>query len=243
ERAGLRKGSTCGSPPERVVYCQNSSNPISYVATERPALKNGTRPIVVVLTALSTLDGLVMPDVDIKAFWSTINSIIEPPPEFSDLHFVIKSHPRFDITPLLDGRISQDNVEIFPALGSVTQLLNQAWVIVICNHYGGVVADSMASGVPLLFLNPARFFYPNFDPVGEQAGESVADMAAFWQTLNRLKRSQDFYAELVVRCDTFRGKYIEGSGHRLPEQLTQLTAESEMTTRPELSVATSYSRP
>jgi hypothetical protein len=211
---------------QRIIYCRDSSNRISYVPTPNNALKKRDRPVLAILTAYPGADSVVTPLVDIDAFWSTLKSIASPPGEFSDLHFVFKSHPRFDVAPLLQDRISQPNVEIFPALGSIIDLLNQAWVVVICNHYGSVVVDSIATGLPILFLNSARLFYPNFESLGE-AGESISGMPAFWEILRRLKTSAEFYRELAARNRDFRAKYLEGAEHGLTEQLTELAGASD----------------
>jgi hypothetical protein len=224
---------------QRVIYCKNSSNRISYVPTPHNGLKKGDRPVVAILTAYPGADSVVTPLVDIDAFWSTLKSIASPPGEFSDLHFVFKSHPRFDVGPLLRGRISRPNVEIFGALGSVIDLLNEAWVIVICNHYGSVVVDSIATGLPILFLNSARLFYPSFESLGE-AGAPVSGMLDFWETLRRLKTSANFYSEIAARSRDFRAKYLEGTERGLTEQLTELAETSDIARMAGGSAATNH---
>jgi glycosyltransferase involved in cell wall biosynthesis len=240
ERVGYRRSFPSD---DKVIYCENSSNQISYVPREKHALGNGSRRIVAVLTAYSSLDDVIMPDVDIDAFWSTLESIAAPPAEFDDLYFVFKFHPRFDVARLLSDRISRPNVEIFPALASVTELLDEAWVVVICNHYGGVVADSIATGAPILFLNSARFFYPNIEPIGHEAGETLQAMPAFWEILERLNQSADLYGELAAKCRNFRANYLETTERRVPEQLGQfsrLSASSETATDVNLPAAPPY---
>jgi len=46
--------------------------------------------------------------------------------------------------------------------------VEKAWIVVVCNHYGSVVAEAAMSGKPILFLDSAHFFYPYIHPIGSQ---------------------------------------------------------------------------
>jgi hypothetical protein len=202
-----------------VLYCRNSSNRLSYVSKGSLSMPEPRQPIVAVLTAPATGNGSVMPWTDDTQFVSTLRALAKPPQDLSALDFIFKSHPRFDISSFLQKIAVARNLRILPAQASVTELLEKAWVIVVCNHYGSVVAEAAMTGKPILFLNSAHFFYPYIEESGFAAGEVVEDVSEFWRVLKHLEVSMEFYSELAQRCKSFRSRYLRPSVVSLVPQL------------------------
>ena len=208
-----------------ILYCRNSSNRLSYVANDSMSIPESHRPIVAVLTAPATGNGSVMPWTDDAQCVTTLKTLGNPSQDLSDLDFIFKSHPRFDISSFLQRVAVAPNVRVLPAQASVTELLEKAWVIVVCNHYGSVVAEAAMNGKPILFLDSAHFFYPYIDPMGFAAGEVVKDMDTFWRLLRNIKVSPEVYSKLAERCQSFRSRYLQPSTLTLAEQLKILENE------------------
>lgn len=205
-----------------MLYCQNTANRLSYTSNLSAVPKRDNQPIVAILTAPSSADGFVMPWVDDGKFVTTLAALGSPPQELNLLDFVFKSHPRFDISSLLEKVIRAPNLLVWPPEAPVTELLEKAWVIVICNHYGSVVAEAVATGKPIIFLDSAHYFYPNVQKSAFKAGEVVEDGPTLWELLRCLRDSMPFYEKLKERCQLFRSQYFQPSDLTLAQQLVRL---------------------
>ena len=200
---------------ERVVFCKDFSNTLSYVATtESRALNSHT---VAVLTAAPTENKTAMSTVDVEPFLTTFAELAEPPQDLK-VALVFKSHPRFDISKLVPVPLQQ----IWSANASVHDLLAQAWVIVLCNHYGGVFVEAMMTGKPVILLDSAGYCFPFLEQRGKEACRVVSDASELWGVLRELYESEKVYAELAEQSKNFRDWYLTGSEMTLANVIDEL---------------------
>jgi len=160
--------------------------------------------MVAILTGPATGNGSAMPWMDDAQWSATLEALAKPPQDLTSLKFVFKSHPRFDISSLLEKVAIAPNLKVLPVGAPVTKLMDNAWVVVVCNHYGSVVAEAVMSGKPIIFLDSARLCYPYIEKYGFAAGEVVEDIDTFWKVLMQLQSSPEFYYKLAERCQSFR---------------------------------------
>jgi hypothetical protein len=211
-----------------VLYCQNAGNHFSYTP-RRPqpiSAPEGER-VAALLTASLDYGGSLMPTADRLAFSKALLELGQASIRLPGVHLVLKSHPRGDITALLQealGGVPQ--VMILDASASLDRLLARSWVVVLFNHYGGVLVPAILTGKPIVFVDSARFFWPETEPRAFSAGEVVADMEGFWQVMNRLKDSPTFYQELVERGRRFVAEYLPIPKEGLSEKMRSLEAAS-----------------
>jgi hypothetical protein len=181
---------------------------------------------VAFLTADPDYSGSLMPTADRRAFLETLTEIYSIPPDLANLRILIKSHPRGDISPLLQELSPHPppNVTVINPLKSVIELLEKAWVVVLGNHYGGVVVQAVLSGKPLIFLNSARPFWPFTEKLGFAAGEVIEDVTNLWNLLRELQNSLPRYQELEARCRRFREDYLQPVTESLSQHIRSLDA-------------------
>lgn len=148
----------------------------------------------------------------------------------------MKSHPRHDLRSLLERFKVRgaSNVDFLESSASVIELIGEAWVIVLCNHYGSVVVQAVMSGKPIIFLDSARFFLPYTDKLAFAAGELVRDLASFWNLIRSLRDSPALYQELSARCQRFGAEYLRPFEETLAQRIRSLEAKPV----PDLSCAT-----
>ncbi len=219
ERQGFRRSFPVD---ERIRYCHNSSDSLSYQADPSLHINSGKRPLVAMLTASSTIGKFLTPIMDIAEYSRTLRALASPPPELSGLDFAFKSHPRFDISRPLADALEQPNVRVVPPTASVTSLLEDAWLVVVFNHYGGVVVDAIASGKPIIFVDSAGYFFPRVETLGYEAGEVVHTVDEFWPLVLHLAKNRDRYDLLASQCHRFASSYLKPSAESLGHSLAQL---------------------
>ncbi|MEM7586225.1 MAG: hypothetical protein AAF560_22730 [Acidobacteriota bacterium] len=209
---------------ERVLYCRNASDSLSYQPDAPSLTPSDSRPLVAMLTASSTLGVHLLPMVDTGELDRTLRALANPPEELSGVDFAFKSHPRFDISQPLQHCVGSPNVRVLPATASVTELLEAAWLVVVFNHYGGVVIDAAMAGKPILFLDSAGYFYPHVKTQGFESGTVVDSVEAFWELLTQLVRDHDLYTTLQRKCRRFAERYLEPADADLGPSLAQLAS-------------------
>jgi hypothetical protein len=222
EREGFRRAFP---DDERVVLARDAGNRLSYEPSPAAPATAGPGRLVAVLTSSPSTEGLVLPMVEIEAFVATLRALAAPPGELSGLRVALKFHPRFDLSPLLGDLFDGSRIELYPAHASVTDLLAEAWAIVVCNHYGSVVAEAAATGKPLVFLDSARFHYPGVETLAVAAGERVESVGELWRLLAELASSPQLYRELAARCRAFRDRLLSPVHTTLAEAIAALTTE------------------
>jgi hypothetical protein len=205
---------------DRVWFCGNGGNELSYTPTQVTIGENGRR-IIGILTAEPDSEGSLMVPVHRANFLETWKEMFSPPLDLSDVDILIKSHPRSDISLLLKklNVKGTTNVMVLDSSSPVKELMEKAWVVVLGNHYGGVVAQAIQSGKPLIFLETAKHFWPHMDKLAFEAGEVVEDMAAFWDLIRQLKDSPALHKELSSKCQRFREAYLQPASQTLGKYL------------------------
>jgi hypothetical protein len=216
----------------RILYCSNAGNALSYSAEPKHKYDYPDRRTVAFLTAHPDYAGSLMPTADRSAFLESLKSLLLLPPEFNDLTFVVKSHPRGDVTPLLRNGMAHKpaNLILLDPAAPVVDLIEKAWVIVLGNHYGSVVIQAVMSGKPLIFLDSAKSFWPYTDKIAFAAGEVVEDMEGFRNLLRKLKDSPARYQELSDRCQKFKTTYLQPATQTLSQRIRGLEGQQEFIT-------------
>lgn len=207
---------------ERIIYCRGASNRLTYEVAGSRGEGGAAGRTVAILTALPlmTLE-TGLPPLDVEEFAGTLDALCEPPAKLKGLRFVFKSHPRFDVGPLLErhkGGLAS-NVRVMAAKESLADLLEQAWVVVVWDHYGSVVAEAAASAKPLLFLYCSHFYAPELEMKALDAGMEITGVADFWECLAKLERDEGFYREMMQRARDFKASWLAKSEARLTETL------------------------
>ena len=210
----------------RILYCDDAANALSYRQDNHSPAATGRRRLVVLLTSSPTTDGLLLPIVDTGAFLESLSRLLQVPDDLADLHFVIKSHPRYDVLSLLRRNLETSPVEVFPATAPLSALLQEAWVIVLCDHYGSVAVEAAATGRPIIFLDSASFTYPGVDLLAFSAAEKVGDVPALWHLLRRLSSSEAAHRALADRCRGFRDQQLRRAETSLVASLRRLEGRS-----------------
>ena len=213
----------------RVLFCHNAGNNLSYLCQPLDLQNGDHKKVIAVLTADPDYEGSLMPTADRRAFLEDFGKIYSLPPDLHGLNILIKSHPRGDVTPLLKNLFPNPPAHVVFAnpLAPVNDLLVNAWVIVLANHYGGVVVQAVMSGKPLIFLDSAKSFWPYTEKIAFAAGEVVEDMEGFWNLLRKLKDSPALYQELSDRCQTFKTTYLQPATQTLSQRIRELEVQQE----------------
>jgi hypothetical protein len=159
-------------------------------------------------------------------FLETWEEMFSPPLDLSDMDILIKSHPRSDISFLLKKLNVKEvtNVTVLDSSGSVKELMEKAWVVVLGNHYGGVVVQAIQSGKPLIFLETAKHFWPYMEKLAFEAGEVVESMENLWDLIRRMKESPGLYQELSARCQRFKIEHLQTVEERLVQRIRSMEA-------------------
>jgi hypothetical protein len=213
---------------ERILYCRNAGNSLSYPAQSGHLSDPSGERIVAFLTAHPDYGGSIMPTADRRVFLDSLRAFSTVPRDLKDLSFVIKSHPRGDVTPLLrNGVLLRPNVKVLDPSDSVIELIERSWVIVLGNHYGSVAVQAAMSGKPLIFLDSAKCFWPYTEKIAFAAGEVVEDVADFWNLMRKLKDSPPLYQELSERCQRFRTDYLQPATETLGGRIRSLESQQD----------------
>lgn len=201
---------------DRVMFCYDASNSLSYSATEK-----GTPPananVVTILTAAPIDDERAMSTVDSRKFWEGLNELGRVPEDLGELDLVLKSHPRFDISRMVQAR--NEAIRVSPANASVRELLEQSWVVVLWNHFGGVVVEAIQTGKPVVFVDTAGYCQPYLEFHAFEAGVVVHRTEELWSVLRDILRSQTSYRRLQKRCQHFRAEYLEPTTRTVTDEL------------------------
>lgn len=185
----------------RVILCRDASNRLSYRASDHSGAGRSSSKIVAILTALPNFEYEIgLPMANTREFIHSLYALTMPPESLRDMQFLIKSHPRSDVAYMLAHRSMPSNVRVLSAVSSITKLVNQAWLIVIWNHHGGVVSEAVTSGKPIIFFDSACWYCPKMEMNGFAAGEIVKDIPSFWKMLNQLRDSNGAYDNLAQKC-------------------------------------------
>lgn len=214
-----------GAVPEdgRVLFCRDAANALSFTATGTALEVEGPR-VVAVLTARPTSPGVLLPSLDGSAFLAGLRSLMQPPADLAGLEFVWKSHPRLDLAPTIARLEPAANVRALPGSASPRHLLERAWAVVVFETYGSIVAEAIATGKPLLFVDGSRFFYPCVETHGHAAGRVVRSVEALWAALAEIAGSPAAYEREVARCRGFCDTLLTPARATLVERLGRLVA-------------------
>jgi hypothetical protein len=164
-----------------------------------------------------------MSTVDRRAFINSFTQLVDYPDDLADFEFLIKSHPRFNLSTLfLSLGIRSDHVTILDADVSLLDLLEKAWAVAMFNYFGSAAVLAIRAEKPILFLNSAGLFLPPGEEwLAFPAGEVVEDIPSFWSLLRRLKGSPAFYRELQGRCQRFKAEQLEIVEQTLPQRVRE----------------------
>jgi hypothetical protein len=201
-----------------VVCCSGVANAASYdVAREAPPVGT-SQPIVAVLTGSPAGSDMVLSEQDTRRMYESLRQVCQPPAALGGLRFVFKSHPRNDLTGLL-RQWAAPEIEVLAATASIHELLERAWVVVIAEHYGGVVADAIAAGKPVIFLDASEYFFPKMPLSGHEAGEVVRDVQVLWRRLTEFMGSQADYNAAADRGRQYAERWLTPARQELCDVL------------------------
>ena len=228
ERRGYRR---VVAEEQRIVYCRNASDALSYEvsaaggpAAGTPAAGGGGRKRVALLTASPQVATGVMPLHELGPWVRTLLALARPPDELAEVEWVFKFHPRFDMSPHLEGLDLPANVRVVPATASVHELLAESWLAVLVEHVGGVGIDARLAGVPLVFLDSAHYRFPQVEPRNFEA-EGVANPEALWRLVGELLDEPDQYRQLVEKNRVFVERWLGPADSTLADRLRAGLAE------------------
>jgi hypothetical protein len=210
-------------PNEKGIrYCGNASNTLSYIPSGKFPLPN--EPIVALLSARPADQDGAMPLVDTSRFLETWKELAMPPFELAGLNLVVKSHPRYDLAPILRNTIvdKSPNFHVLPGNAPLLELLGRTWVTVIVDHYGSVVTEAIIANKPVIFLETADYFVPKLDRIAWQAGEVISSVAELWHVLRRLQNELNYYEELLERNHQFCKMYFQTAECSVVDELKKL---------------------
>jgi hypothetical protein len=220
EREGFRRA----FPDDAgVLYCRNARDPLGYPVSEGVAPPADGERVVAVLTASTHFGGRAMPMLDVGRYARTLRALLlRPPGEVAGLTFRLKFHPRFDLSHLLAPEEMAGNVEIFPALGSIRELLARSWVTVLFDHFGGAAVDAVDAGAPVIFLDSAGYFYPRVEPADLTAAVRVEGVKELWALLAELAADPDRHRQLRERCRRFREERLTPADTLISDRLAEV---------------------
>ncbi len=203
-----------------VIYCKNSINRLSYNCGQTNE-KNKNKYISILVTETGSSNLLISLYDNLSAV-KTFQSLCTPPSDFDNMEFIFKSHPRFDLSPLISNFHKKKNVSVISPSVSIKEIVKNARINIVCNHYGGEVAECIIAEKPVIFLDTADFCYPDLQKPGHKAGMVVKDMEKFWDTLYKLLYDSRFYDEMTNRCKNFKNKYFTVSQNNISVKITKL---------------------
>jgi hypothetical protein len=196
---------------KQVLYCKDAGNELSYAADETATLHTDEKRLVAILTFNPDIPGTLMSSVDRKTFLEGFHELFVPPGDFSDFHFVVKSHPRWDMSEFVRnvGIRPAANVEILNPHLSLVELLSRSWAVVMYNYFGSAVVHAISVEKPVLFVNTSKPFWPETEWFSFGAGDVFESFPAFWEHLRDLKNLPQAYANSVKKCQRFKRENLE----------------------------------
>lgn len=216
---------------DRVLYCGDAVNNLSYQINSRKQINDGQKRTVAVLTCDPTTYGSFMPMADRGVFIQAFFRLADLAKTQRDITFVIKSHPRWDLSALFQAIPFPSNVTVLDPKASVVDLVERAWVVVMFNHFGSAVVHAIEAEKPVLFLHSAGVFWPHTEWLAFPAGEVVQDVPGIVNLLVRLKDSPEFYQHLQEKCRRFRLEYLQASTDTLPRRIRALEESGDRIVR------------
>jgi hypothetical protein len=204
---------------KEVLYCNNAGNELSYQPENVDISNADNKNIVAILTCDPDIEGTFMSTANRQAFLHTFEELEDLPEEFSDLEFVIKSHPRSDLSSFFHHLHFPANMRVVDPKASLFDLTEKAWVIIMVNYFGSAVVHAIKAEKPILFLNSAGSFWPHTEWLAFPAGEVVEDVSDLWDLLRRLKNSPLFYQTLQRKCQRFKSEYLASTGETLGKRI------------------------
>jgi len=207
----------------QILYCRNAANELSYLPRKEKQFYTDQKKRVLILTCDPDIPEALMSTVDRRAFINSFTQLVDYPDDLADFEFLIKSHPRFNLSTLfLSLGIRSDHVTILDADVSLLDLLEKAWAVAMFNYFGSAAVLAIRAEKPILFLNSAGLFLPPGEEwLAFPAGEVVEDIPSFWSLLRRLKGSPAFYRELQGRCQRFKAEQLEIVEQTLPQRVRE----------------------
>jgi hypothetical protein len=177
--------------------------------------------MISILTAEPEAADCLMATANRHAFVDTLKGIVFPPEDLADLTFVIKSHPRSDISQWLRECMGSGvtNVRILDPSTSVMELLQTTWLTVICDHYGSVAVQAVLAEKPVIFLDSAAVFWPYTEKLAFAAGRVVESTSGLWDLIRHLKASPEVYEELSEKCRRFKAEYLRPAERTLAARM------------------------
>jgi len=198
-------------PDDRqILMCRNAADELSYCAKPLKDFSYGPQKLVIILTGGPDFPETIMSMADRNKFLQAFSQLAEVPEDLTDLHFLIKAHPRLPLSSIFQTLgIQSSQMTVVDPQSSLVDLLNQAWAVIMFNHFGSAVVHAIRAGKPILFLNSAQLFWPLTEWLSFPSGEVVEDIPSLWNLLRRLKTSPLYYQELLEKCQTFKSEYLQ----------------------------------
>jgi len=192
----------------RVLYCRNAGNELSYQVKDEKGCSAGQKKMVALLTSDPDVSDAFMSMADRRSFIQAFEQLADLPEDLADLEFVVKSHPRWDLSAFFRSLRFPANMRVVDPKASLVELTKRAWAIVMFNHFGSATVHAIRSEKPILFLNSAGLFWPHTEWLAFPAGEVVEDVPSLLNLLRRLKGSTSLYQELLHRCQRFKAEHL-----------------------------------
>ena len=162
---------------------------------------------------------------DRTQFIQAFRQMAEVPKDLTDLHFLIKTHPRLPLSGFFRNlRIQSSQMTVVDPQSSLVDLLNQTWAVIMFNHFGSAAVHAIRAGRPILFLHSAQLFWPLTEWLSFPAGEVVEDIPSLWRLLRSLKDSPAFYQEISEKCLNFGSDYLCPAEVSLAQRIRLLEA-------------------
>lgn len=187
---------------------RNAANALSYTSAGELALKASPRRVAMLVSDEDT-EGTLMAKINRRAFLETFAELLKPPADVSAFQFVYKSHPRADVTMLLQGMTPlSENVIVLEPQRSVTDLIASAWLVVLVNYFGSASLEAALLGKPMLVLDTAGNYYPGRSRLPLESGEVIETVSKFWETLCELSAVPERYTGLRAKGQAFAERWL-----------------------------------
>ncbi len=210
-----------------MLYCGDAVNTLSYQVNGGERIDDGRKRIAEGSHVRPDHFGSFMPMADRGAFIQEFVRLADLAETQREFTFVIKSHPRWDLSALFQAIRFPSNVTVLDPKGSVVDLTERAWVVVMFNHFGSAVVPAIETEKPLLFLHSAGVFWPRTEWLSFPAGEVVEDVPSMLNVLVRLKDSPELYQQLRDKCRRFKLGYLRPSTDTLPIHIRALEEDGD----------------
>lgn len=191
------------------LLCRNGANTLSYAATIKGGGQSSKRRVAM-LVADEDIEDTLMAKMDRHKFVESFKALMLPPRALADLEFVYKAHPRYDLSPLLRKLLPREttNVTILDPFTSLTDLLNESWMVVLCNYFGSASLTAVASSKPVIFLDAADHYWHGVSRLPFAGGQVVNSVGEFWRTLETLQQSLEQYVALTEKGKRFADEWL-----------------------------------